>query len=377
MVTSLYIHIPFCVSKCRYCSFSSFAGMESLHDRYLLNVEREMESVAATHAGTKPLRTLFFGGGTPTALAAKGLNGLVTLADRLFGLSEDAEVSTEANPGTVDERVLSSLKKGGFNRISIGVQSFSARELSMLGRGHTPEEAKRAFNAARKAGFTNISLDLMYGLPGQTVESWRANLTEALRLGPEHLSLYQLTVEEHTPFADLLARGEIDLPDDDTIVAMDEMNQGSCGSAGFSMYEISNYCRTGFRCRHNVNYWLNNDYFAVGAGAVSYLRGAREKRIGDPEKYCRLLEAGENVIAEHEQLGLEASFRETVVMGLRMTEGVERGRLEARFGLDPGKYYGRTLEKLIRQQLVELTATHLRVTPAGRIYSNIILSELV
>ncbi|SHO43020.1 radical SAM family heme chaperone HemW [Desulfopila aestuarii] len=377
MVSALYIHIPFCVSKCRYCSFSSFAGLNGLYDRYLLNVKKEMDQISAGCCKKMELQTVFLGGGTPTVLDPERLVNLLDHAEKLFGFAFDAEISVEANPGTVDGRALELLRQGGFDRLSLGVQSFSADELAMLGRCHSPMEADAAFKAARSAGFTNISLDLMYGLPGQTIESWRTTLITALTLEPEHLSMYQLTVEEGTPFGDLLASGKLELPDEDTVVAMDELNLELCGEAGLEMYEISNFSRPGYRCRHNINYWQNNEYHAAGAGAVSFSSGVREKRFDDPREYCRRVEAGDTVITEREELTLEASFRETVVMGLRMMDGVERECLVARFGLDPERYYGEVLEKLVAQQLVELTPTHLKVTPAGRLYSNIILAELV
>jgi len=377
MVASFYLHIPFCVSKCWYCAFSSFAGMAGLYDRYLMSVHAEIDRLAAGCGHKEKLQTVFFGGGTPTVLGPDTLVDLLTRLASRFGLAADAEISIEANPGTVDERALALLRQGGCNRLSLGVQTFSATELARLGRRHTPAEAVAAFAAARSAGFTNISLDLMYGLPGQTVESWEATLTTALSLAPEHLSMYQLTVEEGTPLGDLKGEGALDLPDEDTVVAMDDLNLQLCGQAGLLMYEISNFARSGYRCRHNLNYWQNSDYYAAGAGAVSCVNGVREKRLDDPLAYCRSMEAGGDAIAEREELPCEASFRETVIMGLRMVDGVERERLLARFGLDPAGYYGEVLKKLVAQQLVELTPTHLKVTPAGRLYSNIILAELV
>jgi len=377
MVSALYIHIPFCRSRCRYCAFSTFAGLEFLHHRYLQALMLELEHLAAGSSFARPLQTVFLGGGTPTILSADRLNALLAHVGDLFGLGSDPEISLEANPGTVDEAKLVALREGGYNRISFGVQSFAPQELAVLGRSHGPQEAIRAVLSARSAGFTNISLDLMYGIPGQTTASWCSSLEQALRLAPDHLSIYQLTLEEGTELAARVANGELELPDEEAVVAMDRLNLESCLAEGLEMYEISNFARPGRRCRHNVNYWRNDPYLAAGAGAVSYLEGWRERRLADPGEYCCRLEQGLPVLVEREKLDPEASFRETVIMGLRMTDGVSRARLVSRFGLDPGKYYGKVLERLIARGLVELTPSHLRVTPEGRLYSNLILAELV
>jgi oxygen-independent coproporphyrinogen-3 oxidase len=377
MVSSLYLHIPFCHSKCHYCSFSSWPGLRHIHNRYVNAIKTELGHIAASGVNVSPLETIFFGGGTPTVLSADDLGSILLHCRELFSFTKDPEISTEVNPGTIDVHMLTELRKSGFNRVSFGVQSFVPAELQMLGRGHTAQEAVEAFGMARVAGFDNISLDLMYGLPEQNPFSWQTSLETALKLQPEHLSMYQLTIEEGTPFARKLEAGDIHIPDEDSILEMDELNIKQCHAAGLDLYEISNFARTGFRCLHNVNYWENNEYLAAGSGAVSCIQGKRQRRCDDPEEYCAKLENGTDCIIESEKLGLEESFRETVIMGLRMTEGVAKDRLLVRYGLDIVDYYGQTLQKLLREKLVELTSTHLRVTPAGRLVSNYILSELV
>lgn len=379
MAASLYIHIPFCLSKCRYCSFSSYPGLRDLHARYIAAVKKELRQLAerTEQHQLDTLETIFFGGGTPTVLPAEELVDILHLCGSIFPCSAQAEISIEANPGTVDEEKLAVLRKGGFNRLSIGVQSFSAAELTLLGRCHTPRQATQGFEQARQAGFANISLDLMYGLCGQTLDIWRQSLATALALGPDHLSLYQLTVEEGTPLAEMVNQRVLQLPDDEMILAMDELNIRQCTSAGLTLYEISNFARAGYRCRHNITYWLNEEYLAAGAGAVSYLRGERQKRVSDPKEYCRKVEGGHSVIIDSEKLEPEASFRESVIMGLRMSQGVALDCLRKRYGIDAAEYYGKTLDKLIAQQLVELTPSHLRVTAKGRLLSNSILAELV
>lgn len=377
MTASLYLHIPFCLSKCHYCSFSSYPGLQQLYTRYVQALKTELQQLAESVQSANGLETIFVGGGTPTVVPAEDLVDILAHCRDLFSWSSTAEISIEANPGTISPKKLEVLRKGGFNRLSLGVQSFSAAELAALGRCHTPKDAVQGYTMARAAGFENISLDLMYGLSEQTRESWRQTLRTALGLKPDHLSMYQLTVEEGTPFADRLAEGVLTLPDEELILEMDEMNIRACSDAGLSMYEISNFARAGCTCRHNVNYWHNGAYLAAGAGAVSYLGGVRRRRLADPEEYCRKVEAGQDIIVESEKLALDASFRESVIMGLRLTEGVSRDRLKARYGIDLAGYYGTTLERLLGQQLVELTTTHLRLTAKGRVIANYILAELV
>lgn len=377
MVSSLYLHIPFCHTKCHYCSFSSWPGLRHIHKRYVDALTNELRQIAASGVEVAPLETIFVGGGTPTLLSADDLESILLLCRELFPFANTTEISTEANPGTVDVAKLTQLRKAGFNRVSFGVQSFVAAELQSLGRGHTVEEAVDAVGMARVAGFDNISLDLMYGLPDQTPVSWLVSLETALSLQPVHLSMYQLTIEEGTPYARKLDEGMICIPDEDSILEMDELNIRLCRNADLDLYEISNFAKEGFSCRHNINYWENNEYLAAGSGAVSCIQGKRQRRCDDPHEYCEKIEGGIDHIIEREELGLEESFRETVIMGLRMTDGVARDRLLCRYGIDIVDYYGSVLQKLIEEHLVELTSTHLRVTPSGRLVSNHILSELV
>lgn len=379
-MTSLYLHIPFCLSKCGYCSFPSIAAGEKLYGPYAAALNLELTRLAETDGAQESypkLSTLFVGGGTPTCLPVGLLQGLIRSAVDLFGTETDAEISVEANPGTVDAAYLEALVEAGVNRLSLGVQSFDTLELQGIGRIHDGQEACSAIMAAATAGFGNINLDLMYGLPGQTPASWRHSLEKGLSFHPEHLSLYQLTIEADTPFWALAENNNLRLPDEDAILEMDEMTTQLCASAGLHQYETSNYAGDGHQCRHNINYWLNNDYLAAGTAAVSCLHGVRERRIADPAEYIRRIQRQQSVIIETEQLSRECSFRETVIMGLRMVQGVSRRTLYERYALDVAEYYGSTVEKLIAFGLVELTATHLRLTAKGRPLANQIMAELV
>ncbi len=383
-MTSLYLHIPFCRSKCHYCSFNSFAGGKELYGSYGAALTLELTRLAETFAetigkkeGHPGLSTLFVGGGTPTCLPSDLLSAIIHLSLNLFSAAPGAEVSIEANPGTVDVRYFTKLLQAGVNRLSLGVQSFDDRELQLIGRIHNKQGAYSAIKAARTAGFDNINLDLMYGLPGQTPASWRKSLEKGLSFRPEHLSLYQLTIESDTPFHALLASKTLRLPVEDEILEMDEITSELCGSAGLEQYEISNYATKGHQCRHNINYWRNAEYLAAGASAVSCLSGVRERRIADPAEYIRRIDHNESIVIEKEILSPEDSFRETVIMGLRMVCGVSRKALAERYSIDIEKYYGSTLKKLQALGFLDLTESHLRITAKGWPLSNQIMAELV
>lgn len=375
-MSCLYIHIPFCLSKCPYCSFVSYPDMNNLHQRYAATLLREAEGMRRT-VNVAPLSTLFMGGGTPTILDGMDLAEIVTGCVKLFGLSAEAEISVEANPKTIDPRKLARLRQSGVNRLSIGAQSFNDNELRLLGRPHNAEDALQAVHLARAAGFANISIDLMYGLPGQTPDSWQSSLKQALALAPAHLSLYELTIEPGTPYFRQQAQDRLKLPDEGALMRMDRLTATLCQEAGLIQYEISNYAVPGFGCRHNINYWRNGPYLALGAGAVACVAGCRRRSTSDPLRYCELVESGRSVIVEEEVLEPDASFRETVVMGLRMVEGVTLEELRGRYGWDVHAYYGTPLSRLVERGLVELNTDCLRLTARGRLFANQVMAELV
>lgn len=373
-MSALYIHVPFCRNKCGYCAFVSITDGGPVA-RYVTALRLELSNLNAENLS--PLTTLFIGGGTPTVLPIAMLVAIIADARKIFTFAEDAEISVEANPGTVDEETLTALIGAGVNRLSLGVQSLDDRELRLLGRIHSAGQARSAVQAARKAGFANINLDLMFGIPGQSTASWQETLDTALSLAPEHLSVYQLAVEEGTPYARLQESGDLTLPGEEDILDMDRRTVESCHSAGIFQYEISNFAQPGFGCRHNLNYWQNGEYYGCGASAVSYLRGVREKRTPDVLDYIRRVSAGGPAVIESECLSLESSFRETVIMGLRLMCGVSREFLRCRFGWDVDHFYGHTLEHQLSLGLVELTDTHLRLSARGRPLANRVMAELV
>lgn len=378
-MTALYIHIPFCKSKCHYCAFNSYADKEGLFLPYLSALKKELQSTAENLSvyDRKPLQTIFFGGGTPTVLPSDGLVEVLAFCADLFGIADGAEISTEANPETVDFAYLQALRGGGFNRISFGVQSLADADLQNLGRPHRAAKAVNVINAARQAGFENLNFDLMSGLEGQTLSQWKNVLQKALELSPNHLSVYSLTPEPGTPLYEKYIEDEVRLPEDELSLEMDYITKDLCDKTGLVQYETSNYAKHGYKCSHNVNYWQNNSYLAAGAGAVSYIHGRREKRVDSPELYIQSVNAGSVTMVESEQLDSETSFRETVIVGLRMIRGVSLSRLKKRYDIDLENYYGKTLTRLTSQGLTEIVDDHLRLTAQGRPLTNKVLEELV
>ncbi|MCL7455229.1 MAG: radical SAM family heme chaperone HemW [Anaerolineae bacterium] len=363
----LYIHIPFCRAKCTYCDFNSFAGLEPLYGEYVRAVAQELESGPRAE-----LRTVYIGGGTPTVLPLSDLSHLLEAARRGRPLPPGTEVTIEANPGTVDGAVLDGLLSLGVNRLSLGIQSFDDEELQLLGRIHTAAEALAAFQAARDAGLQNISLDLIFGLPGQDLDAWRASLDRALDLGPEHLSLYALSVEPGTRLAASIRQGELPRPDPDLAADMYELAEEACAAAGYQHYEISNWARQdGLRCEHNLIYWRNEAYVGVGAGAHSWARGQRWANVASPSAYVALISRGESPLASSEAIPPELEMGETMMMGLRLLdEGVPFERFRRRFGSDLRQRYAAEIDELDQLGLVEVDEERLRLAPRGRLLAN-------
>ncbi len=375
----LYVHVPFCQQKCPYCSFYSFAPQAQELGRYVEAVRLHMRQLAAMpEIQALSFATVFFGGGTPTILPVEALAALLADCHELFSFSgEHPEITIEVNPGTVDGRGVQQLRLAGFNRLSVGVQSLDDRELQQLGRIHTSAEALATIRTARQAGFDNLSFDLMYGLPGQKVKSWQQTLDQALAVDPKHLSMYELTVEEETPFFHHAKLGQWSLPQEDEVLAMMAAIETAIDSSSLVRYEISNYAVPGWESRHNLNYWHNGVYLGVGPGAVSSFGGLRRAAVSDLAAYCRLVAEGQPVWPEVEQLDVESAFRETVVMGLRMLVGVSLAALQHRFGIDPMRYYGDILHQLFDQGLVALAAGHLVLTRKGLPLANQVMAQLV
>jgi oxygen-independent coproporphyrinogen-3 oxidase len=378
----IYVHIPFCQSKCPYCSFVSYPGLNStLKTRYIEALSKQARQMAVhPWARKRQFHSLFVGGGTPSSVDPAQMADFITACLKNFDFidaGEEPEVTVEVNPNTVNAEGLKRLRRAGANRLSIGIQAFSDTMLKNIGRTHTAHDNMQAFEWARAAGFTNINLDLMYGLPGQSETIWQDSLQQAAALSPEHLSVYELTVEPGTPFAELADRGALNLPHEKVTLAMFTGAREVLSAMGYKHYEISNYGRRGFECRHNINYWENGSYIGLGAGAVSCFSGVRVKNEERPERFIDLLNNDQAPYAEAEFLPLEARFRETIIMGLRMTAGVSLGRLRDCFGLTPQKHYGALLDKLKKDKLLEESDSRLRLTRKGLLLANGIMAQLV
>ncbi len=374
----IYIHIPFCRSKCPYCSFYSVPGRNNLHARYLQSLHRQINQLYnLPWCKERKVATIFFGGGTPTMLESSELADLLLHIQTEFFIAKNSEISIEANPATIDKEELYELHNAGFNRISIGLQSLIDKELKQLGRPHTADQGIETVKLARKAGFDNVSIDLMFGLPGQTCKSWQKTLGRGVDLTPAHLSIYELTIEEKTPFHDLVRQRSLFLPPEQNILEMMELTAELTSAAGYNRYEISNFSRPARECLHNINYWHNASYLGLGAGAVSYLSGRRLPAIADIDAFCKAVEHGDEVWESEEKLDLETRFRETVIMGLRMTAGVNLLDLGKRFDIDLLTYYGNRVTRLEKLGLLVLEQDQMRLSNQGLRLANSVMAELV
>jgi putative oxygen-independent coproporphyrinogen III oxidase len=317
----IYVHVPFCLTRCGYCDFNAYAGLDELKPRYLRALLDEASLVAPGWEGTRFV-SAFLGGGTPTTMAPADLRALlVHLRDR-FDVADDAEITTEANPDTVDEAPLAALLDAGYERLSLGAQSFDVAVLASLERVHRPDAVRAAVAAARRAGYRNLSLDLIYGARGETLESWERTLREAVALGPEHVSAYALTIEPATPLGRKVASGEAPEPDPDLQADMFVLACEVLRDAGYGHYEVSNWARPGFECRHNLGYWERRPYVGLGAGAHAYRDDVRWWNVRPPETYLEMVGAGELPIGGSESLDASDAYLEEVFLKLRILEGV-------------------------------------------------------
>lgn len=391
---SIYLHIPFCMHRCSYCDFNTYAGLEDLIPAYSRSLCHEIEvvgSAASVNRGRPlPVHTLFFGGGTPSLMPAEELGKVIASVRSAFELQSECEITLEANPGTLTEEYLQRLRRMGVNRLSIGMQSSQPGDLCLLERQHSFAEVIQSVTWARVTGFENLNLDLIFGLPYQSLESWRRTLDLAIGLRPEHLSLYALTLEHGTPMQNWVERGLLLEPDSDLAAEMYEWAMQRLGEDGYQQYEISNWARLDAQgewatCRHNLQYWRNQPYLGFGAGAHGYAAGFRTANVLSPSAYIkRLQEHGEipfprsPATVHYQRVEGEAEFQETMMMGLRLVqEGVSGIGFERRYGISLGEVFGATIERLIQFGLLEWSGDSLRLTVAGRLLGNQVFMEFV
>ena len=372
MVTSAYVHIPFCLSKCRYCDFNSHAGLADLHSGYIASLLKDVES--STQRLGQPLRTIYIGGGTPTLLPPQHLRAIIHALTESCGMASECEVTVEANPRTIDSGTLANMRLVGVNRLSIGVQSMDNTALRVLGRAHEAEDAAAALQLARERGFHNVSVDLIYGIPGQSLRDIYDDVEHVILLGPEHVSAYELTVEEGTPLAVDIAEGRLRMPDTEMVSTAYDLVGEALSRAGYEHYEVSSYAKPGFRSRHNQVYWRNEPHYGFGAGAWGYVDGVRTRRIPDPRGYIEALEAGLDPVESTEELRGRALLAETLMLGLRMLDGVDLDSLVARGMPDARREFPQQIDKLIQDGLVDLAGSVLKPSYRGlRVLNDVVL----
>lgn len=383
---ALYLHIPFCRRKCRYCSFVSYERRQADIPAYL----RALKAELAQRSRGEQVSAIYFGGGTPTLLSPEHLGNILKTIHSLFDVEEAAEITTEANPGTIDETYLSAIRELGVNRLSLGVQSLNDKELALLGRIHTASEARQAARFARSAGFENLNLDLIYGLPGQSLAVWQQTLEEAVSLSPEHLSLYALTLEEGTPMKQAIDNGILPEIDPDRAAAQYELAEDLLTDRGYRHYEISNWAKPGRECRHNLTYWHNRHYLGVGVAAHSWLDGRRLANTDSIDKYLAEFAKSKGQRAERresfalhsslemaEEIPPELELAETIILGLRLDEGVSVSDIQSRFGINPLSHYHRQIDEMTIAGLLECSGDNLRLTRRGRLLSNEVFWRLL
>lgn len=371
MKISLYIHIPFCQQKCLYCDFPSHANLAHLYQPYVAALCREISDWGGVLSGDV-IDTVYIGGGTPTVLSADSLRDILACVHTSFSIDKIAEISIEANPGTIDQEKLWALKTSGVNRISFGVQTFSDSLLQSIGRIHSAAEALEAVQEAQKVGFHNINVDLMYGLPGQTLKQLEDSAVQAIKLGVTHISAYGLKVEEGTPFAAMHKQGKLMLPDEDIDEAMYELTTRFLPDNQFMRYEISNFSRVGYECRHNLKYWRYRPYLGVGTAAHSFLHKERFSNVRDISQYIKCVDSGISPIEIKEILEIEIAMAEYVFLALRTVEGLSMQEFNTYFNRDFFQQYENILSKLVNQRLIIVQEGQIYLTVVGMKYGNVV-----
>jgi oxygen-independent coproporphyrinogen-3 oxidase len=398
--TSIYIHVPFCSVRCAYCDFNTYAGIEDLMPAYARAVQQELACVspffsgeAAQATGPFEVHTVFFGGGTPSLLPADLIEGILRRLHAEFQLTDPCEVTLEANPGTLGRQDLERLRAAGVNRLSLGAQSAQPSELRLLDRAHTFDDVASAVEQARCAGFDNLNLDLIYGLPWQVMEAWKDTLRRTLDLEPNHVSLYALSLEHGTPLRAWVERGLVSSPDPDRAAEMYEWAEELLALDGYLQYEISNWAKDGvgegdvptFACRHNLQYWRNQPYLGIGAGAHGCALGWRYANVLSPRRYIERVERGPAAAApcspaasDRTAIDLPTQMDETLLLGFRLTrEGLQPSAFRGRFGQEVEARYGDRLSRLEDDGLIERSPDRLRLTARGRLLGNRVFQEFV
>jgi oxygen-independent coproporphyrinogen-3 oxidase len=376
MPAGVYLHIPFCKSRCSYCDFATDVYRNAdVVERYVEALCREIETAKPPKDGTSnEIDTIYLGGGTPSLLSPPQLKQILRAVRERFTVDTKAEITMEMNPATVTLETLREYKSVGVNRASFGVQTFNDRDLKLLARGHDANDARQTFKLLRESGFANVSFDLIAGLPGQTLDDWKRNLDEAVAMRPEHLSLYLLEIHKGTPLAEQLRTGRRPLPDDDLAAEMYELMIDHLAVAGYQQYEISNFAKPGFESRHNSKYWTLDPVYGFGVSAHSFDGFQRYANERDTAAYVKRIE--EFGVAEIVREGIDAAS-EFIFLGLRLNSGIDVNKYRERFGIDLQEKYRHEIDRVNEAGLIDITTEHINLTRKGMLFSNEVFAEFV
>lgn len=373
----IYIHIPFCKQKCFYCDFCSFANKNEMQERYVEAVINEIKNI--THKEKYTVTTIYFGGGTPSILNPEYIKNILQEIESSFKILDDAEITIEINPGTVNEEKLKKYKEYGINRLSIGLQSANDKILKKIGRIHDYKQFEEIFFYAKKCGFKNINVDLMIGLPTQTIEDVKQTLEKIIQKNPEHISVYSLIIEEGTIIEKLINENKLQLPDEETERIMYWTVVNELKENGYNQYEISNFSKKTYESKHNTNCWKQKQYVGLGTSAHSYLNKKRYSNTNNIEEYIKNIQ--ENNISKnitiHEEQTEESTMNEYMLLGLRMIQGININEFKQKFKTDPTIKYKKILEKLQKENLIQITKTSIKLTKQGIDFGNIVWEEFI
>ena len=372
----LYIHVPFCAQKCYYCDFNSYKINSNQKKEYLINIEREMKFYKEEFKD-KCFNTVFFGGGTPSILTVSELKELVNNINENFNIKNDAEITIECNPGTINREKLEAMKKMGINRLSIGLQATQNYHLKSIGRIHTYEEFEKNYYDALDIGFENINIDLMYALPNQKTQEWKDTLDKIIKLNPSHISAYSLILEEGTKLYDMYQNKEFELLDEDTDINMYNYTIDTLKRHGYNQYEISNYSKENLECKHNIIYWKCDNYLGLGPGASGFIGDTRYSNIEDICEYNKCIMQNIRPVSEEIELTKKDKIEEFIFMGLRMNEGINIDVFKERFDTDFYDIYQEVMDKLIKRELVRFDGKNISLTQKGREISNSVFIEFL
>jgi oxygen-independent coproporphyrinogen III oxidase len=376
MVQAAYLHIPFCHHICYYCDFNKVFFENQPVDEYLDAMEQEMKYTVEQH-GANELKSIFVGGGTPTALTASQLEKFLEIIQRHLSIKEDGEFTFEANPNELTWEKLQLLKDYGVNRLSIGVQTFNDEILKKIGRVHTKQEAIETIERAREVGFHNLSLDLMYSLPGQTIGDFAQTLKEAFELNVDHMSAYSLIIEPKTVFYNLMRKGKLRVPAQEEEAKMYDLLMNEMEEHGFHQYEISNFAKPGFESRHNLTYWDNEEYYGIGAGAHSYTKGVRRANIGPINKYIEAVRKTGTAYFEEHEVSKEEMMEEEVFLGLRKTAGVSKKIFERKYGIPFNEVFAQPVQEQMKKGLLAENEENVYLTRQGRFLGNEVFQAFI